>query len=48
MFDMTEDFPATEINAEEEIMLIEPSTVGCGAEASGKQMQVADSRNCAI
>jgi hypothetical protein len=36
MFDMTEDLPATNINAEEEVMTIEPSTAGCGVEASGK------------
>jgi hypothetical protein len=48
VFDMTEDLPATNINAEEEVMTIEPSTVGCGVEASGKQVQVADSGNCAL
>jgi hypothetical protein len=29
-------------------MTIEPSTIGCGMEASGKQVQVADSGNCAL
>jgi hypothetical protein len=45
---MTEDLPTTNINAEEEVMTIEPSTAGCGMEASGKQVQVADSGNCAL
>jgi hypothetical protein len=36
MFDMIEDLPTTNINVEEEVMIIEPSTVGCGMEASGK------------
>ena len=48
VFDMTEDLPATKINVEEEVMTIEPSTVGCGVEASGKQVQVADLGNCTI
>jgi hypothetical protein len=48
VFNMTEDLPTTNINAEEKIMTIEPSTAGCGVEASGKQMQVADSGNCAL
>jgi hypothetical protein len=48
VFYMTEDLPATNINVEEEVMTIEPSTVGCGVEASGKQVQVADSGNCAV
>jgi hypothetical protein len=48
VFNMTEDLPTTNINAEEEVMTIEPSTAGCGVEASGKQVQVADSGNCAI
>jgi hypothetical protein len=48
VFDMTEDLPATNINAEEEVMTIEPSTAGCGVEASRKQVQVADSGNCAL
>jgi predicted RNase H-like nuclease (RuvC/YqgF family) len=45
---MIEDLPTTNINAEEEVMTIEPSTAGCGVEASGKQVQVADLRNCAL
>jgi hypothetical protein len=48
VFDMTEDLPTTNINAEEEVMTIEPSTAGCSVEASGKQVQVADSGNCAL
>src|SRR5450759_4737966 len=48
VFDITEDLPATEINVEEEIMPIEPTAAGCGVEASGKQVQVPDSGNCAI
>jgi hypothetical protein len=48
VFDMTEDLPATNINAEEEVMTIEPSTAGCGVEVSGKQVQVADSGDCAL
>jgi hypothetical protein len=48
VFDMTEDLPTTNINAEEKVMIIEPSIVGCGIEASGKQVQVADSRNCTL
>jgi hypothetical protein len=48
VFDMTKDLPTTNINAEEEVMTIEPSTAGCGVEASGKQVQVADSGNCAL
>jgi hypothetical protein len=48
VFDMTEDLPITNINVEEEVMTIEPSTAGCGVEASGKQVQVADSGNCTL
>jgi hypothetical protein len=48
VLDMTEDLPATNINVEEEVMTIEPSTAGCGVEASGKQVQVVDSGNCAL
>jgi hypothetical protein len=48
VFDMTEDLLATNINVEEEVMTIEPSTTGCGVEASEKQVQVADSGNCAL
>jgi hypothetical protein len=48
VFDMTEDLPITNINAEEEVMTIEPSIAGCGVEASGKQVHVADSGNCAL
>jgi hypothetical protein len=48
VFNMIEDLLATNINAEEEVMTIEPSTTGCGVEASGKQVQVADSGNCAL
>jgi hypothetical protein len=45
---MIENLPATNINAEEEIMTIEPSTAGCGVEASRKQVQAADAGNCAL
>jgi predicted RNase H-like nuclease (RuvC/YqgF family) len=45
---MTKDLPTTNINVEEEVMIIEPSIVDSGVEASGKQVQVADSRNCAL
>jgi chromosome segregation ATPase len=45
---MTEDLLATNINAEKEVMTIELSTAGCGVEASGKQVQLADSGNCAL
>jgi hypothetical protein len=38
---MTKDLLATNIT-------VEPSTVGCGVEASGKQVQSTDSRNCAL
>jgi hypothetical protein len=48
IFDMTEDLPTTNIIAEEKVITIEPSTAGCGVEASGKQVQVADSGNCAL
>jgi predicted RNase H-like nuclease (RuvC/YqgF family) len=48
VFDMTEDLPTTNINAEEKVMTIEPSTAGCVIEASGKQVQVGDSGNCAL
>jgi hypothetical protein len=48
VFDMTEDLPTTNINAEGKVMTIEPSTVGCGVEASGKQVQVTDLGNCAL
>jgi hypothetical protein len=48
VFDMTKDLPTTNINADEEVMTIEPSTAGCGVEASGKQVQAADSGNCAL
>jgi hypothetical protein len=45
---MTEDLPATNINAKEEVMTIKPSTAGCGVEASRKQVQSADSGNCSL
>jgi hypothetical protein len=48
MFDRTEDLPTTNISAEEGVMTIEPSTTGCGVEASGKQVQAVDSGNCAL
>jgi hypothetical protein len=48
MFDMTEDLPATNINAEEEVMTIEPSTAGCGVEASGNQVQSTNSGDCTL
>ena len=48
VFDLIEDLPATKINAEEEIMPIEPSTTGCGMGARGTQAQVSDLGNCAI
>jgi hypothetical protein len=48
VFDMTEDLPTTNINAKEEVMTIEPRTAGCGVEASGKEVQVADSGNYAL
>jgi hypothetical protein len=52
VFDMTEDLPATNINVEEEVMIIEPSIAGCiplqGVEASGKQVQSADLGNCTL
>jgi hypothetical protein len=38
VFDMTENLSTTNINAEEEVMTIEPSTTGCDVEASGKQV----------
>jgi hypothetical protein len=48
VFDMTEDLPTTNINAEEKVMTIEPSTTGSGVEARRKQVQVADSGNWAL
>jgi predicted RNase H-like nuclease (RuvC/YqgF family) len=48
VFDMTEDLPTTNINAEEEVMTIEPNIAGCIVEASRKQVQVADSGNSAL
>jgi hypothetical protein len=48
VFDMTEDLPTTNINVEEEVMTIEPSIVGFGVEASGKQVQVMDLENDAL
>jgi hypothetical protein len=42
VFDMTKDLLATNINAEEEVKTIEPSTVGCGVEASRNQVQSTD------
>ena len=39
VFDMTEDLLATNINVEEKVKTIESSTVGCGVEVSGKQVQ---------
>ena len=47
-FDIIEDLPATNINAEKEVMTIEPSTANCGVEARRKQVQVEDLGNCAI
>jgi hypothetical protein len=48
VFDMTKDLPTTNINAEKEVMIIEPSIVGSGVEATGKQVQVVNSGNCAL
>ena len=48
VFDMIEDLPATNINTEEELMTIEFSTIGCGMEASVKQVQIANSKNCTL
>jgi hypothetical protein len=48
VFDMTKDLPATNINAEEEVMTIEPSTAGCGVEAGGNQVQSVDSGDCTL
>jgi hypothetical protein len=48
VFDMTKDLPATNINAEEEVKTIEPSTACCSVEASGNQVQSADSGDCAL
>jgi hypothetical protein len=48
VFNMTEDLPTININAEEEVMTIEPSTAGCGVEASRKQVQSTDSRKCTL
>jgi hypothetical protein len=48
VFDIIEDLPTTKTNAQEEVMIIEPSTAGCGVKASGKQVQLADSGNCAL
>ena len=48
VFDMIKDLLTNNINAEEEVMTIEPSTAGCSVEASGKQVQVADLGNCAL
>jgi hypothetical protein len=48
VFNMTEDLPTTNINVEEEVMTIEPRIAGCGVEARGKQVQAADSENCAL
>ena len=36
MFDMTEDLLISNINAEEEVITIEPNIAGCSMEASGK------------
>jgi predicted RNase H-like nuclease (RuvC/YqgF family) len=46
VFDITKDLPATNINVEEEVMTIEPRTIGCGMEAGGNQVQSADSGDC--
>ena len=48
VFDMTKDLSATDINAEEEVMTITPSTVDCGVKASGKQVQLTDAGNCTL
>jgi predicted RNase H-like nuclease (RuvC/YqgF family) len=48
VFDMTEELPTTNINAEEEVMIIEPSIVGSSVEASGKKVQITDLGNCAL
>jgi hypothetical protein len=48
VFDMTEDLVATNINAEEEVMTIEPYIAGCGVDAGGNQVQSADSGDCAL
>jgi hypothetical protein len=48
MFDMIEDLPATNINAEEEVKAIELSIAGCGVEASGNQVQSMDLGDCAF
>jgi hypothetical protein len=33
---------------EEEVMTIEPSTIGCGVEVGGNQVQSVDSRDCTL
>ena len=46
IFDTIEDLPSININVEEEVKTIEPSSAGCGMEASGNQVQLVDSRDC--
>jgi len=48
VFEMREDLPATKIDAEEQVMPIEPSTACCGVEGTQKQEKATDSGNSAI
>jgi hypothetical protein len=48
VFNMTEDLSATNINAKQVVMTIEPSTASCGVEVGGNQVQSADLGDCAL
>jgi hypothetical protein len=48
VFDMTEDLPATDINAEQVVMIIGSSNAGCGVEAGGNHVLSTDFEDYAL
>ena len=48
MFNMIEDLLATNINAKQVVITIEPSTVSCGLEVGKNQVQSTDLGDCAL
>jgi hypothetical protein len=45
---MIEDLPAIEINAEQVVMRIQPSSAGCGVEAGRNHILSTDSKDCVL
>jgi hypothetical protein len=48
VLDMTEDLPTNDINAEQVVMRIEPSSTDCGVEVGGNHVLSTDSEDCAL